>query len=522
MGWMPSRKSVTLPVLATKMTRFVSLPRCFTTNQGAGHRILSAFPKGSCLADFPLVVDLDGTLVRTDMLHESALQTLRDRPWDLLRIPFWLGQGKAVLKKQLASRSHFDPATLPYAADFLDWLRQQYATGRRLILCTASDRKIAEAIACHLGLFVEVLASDGTTNLAGGTKAALLERRFGNGGFDYAGNSRADLVVWHKARHAIVVNASPRVLARVATPERCFPPPSRGLQAWRRLLRIHQWLKNLLLFVPLLAAHRVFDTAAWLMLLQAFAAFCLCASSVYVANDLLDLESDRAHPRKRFRPFAAGVVPIHLGIPLAPALLGGGVAIAWSVGGHFMACLLVYFVLTCAYSWGLKRLVVVDCLALAVLYTLRIVAGAAAVSMPLSFWLLAFSVFLFLSLAFVKRYAELEIQLLSGREKVHGRGYFTSDAPLLQSLGVTAGYASALVLALYLNSAAVVILYRTPEIVWGAVPVVLFWISWMWMKAHRGEMHDDPVVFAVRDPVSLLSGLICAGVLLLGAVGVPW
>lgn len=459
------------------------------------------------------------------MLHESALRAVRDRPFDILRIPFWLLEGKAVLKRRLADGSPFDAASLPYNVELTDWLRQQKAAGRTLILCTASDIAIATAIAGHLGMFDEVMASDGVLNLAGANKAAALERRFGRAGFDYAGNSGADLHVWRGARRAVVVNAAPALVAKAAAQcevERIFTAPARGFSAWRRVLRVHQWMKNLLLFIPMLAAHQITDPATIAALLIAFIAFSLCASTVYIANDLLDLESDRQHPRKCKRPFASGAVPAWMGVALAPLLLAASLLLAWYVGPAFLAWLVVYFVLTCAYSFGLKRLMLVDCLTLAVLYTLRIVAGAAAADNVLSFWLLAFSVFLFLSLAFVKRYAELHVQMESGKDKVHGRGYFTSDAPLVQMLGVTAGYASAVVLALYLNSDAVRQLYRTPEAVWGTVPVLLFWISWIWMKAHRGEMNDDPLVFAVKDKASLLAGAAFGAALALGSIGWPW
>lgn len=473
----------------------------------------------------PLVVDLDGTLIRTDMLHESALKVLRDKPWETLRIPYWLSRGKATLKQRLARRTEFDPGALPYNSELLHWLKEQRAAGRRLILCTASDRSIAVAIAEHLGLFEEVMASDGTTNLAGSAKARALEERFGHAGFDYAGNSSADLAVWQRARRAVVVNASSD-LARKAKAcceiEQVFPAVGVGLGAWGRMLRVHQWLKNLLLFVPMLAAHQLTSTDTWLSLIVAFASFSLCASSVYIANDLLDLESDRLHPRKRTRPFASGLAPAWVGVLLAPVLLVVSLALGLYVGGGFLPWLAFYFTLTCAYSWGLKRLVLVDCLTLAMLYTLRIVAGASAAGIDLSFWLLAFSVFLFLSLAFVKRYAELEVQIMNGNEKVHGRGYYTSDAPLIQTLGITSGYASVLVLALYLNSESVLKLYQAPEFVWGAVPVLLFWISWMWMRAHRGEMHDDPLVFAVKDKASLLAGVAFAAVIGVGTVGWSW
>lgn len=473
----------------------------------------------------PLVVDLDGTLIRTDMLHESALRAMRDRPWDALRIPYWLSRGKAFLKQKLAKSSDFDASSLPYAPDLLAWLNEQKLQGRQLILCTASDVSIATAIAAHLDIFDAVMASDGVVNLAGHHKAEALEQRFGRAGFDYAGNSRADLAVWQRARRAVVVNATADLAARAAAQcevERVFAAPTAGLSAWRRVLRVHQWMKNLLLFVPLMAAHLLTEFDTLLVLGIAFVAFSLCASSVYIANDLLDLESDRQHPRKCTRPFASGVVPAWMGVALAPLLLVASIVLASVVGTGFLACMVVYFLLTCVYSWTLKRLVLVDCLTLAVLYTLRIIAGAAAAGIALSFWLLAFSVFLFLSLAFVKRYAELQLQIATGKEKVHGRGYLTSDAPLIQTLGITSGYASVVVLALYLNSTVVLQLYRTPELVWGAVPVMLFWISWIWLKAHRGDMHDDPLVFAVKDKVSLMAGVLFALVLAGGAMGWPW
>lgn len=393
------------------------------------------------------------------------------------------------------------------------------------MLCTATDATIAQAIADHLGLFDEVIASDGSTNVAGAHKAQALRERFGQGGFDYAGNAAPDLPVWAQARKAIVVNGNAALVQKaqgIAEVEHIFPPQSAGISTLRRMLRVHQWLKNLLLFVPLLAAHQLGNGPAWLALLLAFASFSLCASSVYIANDLLDLESDRLHPRKRLRPFASGQMPVWQGVVFAPLLLLASLLLATFVGGQFLPWLLAYFVLTCAYSWGLKRLVLVDCLTLALLYTLRIVAGAAAVGQALSFWLLAFSVFLFLSLAFVKRYAELEVQVLSGKQKILGRGYHTTDAPIVQTMGIVSGYASVLVLALYLNSDAVLRLYRAPQVIWGAVPVMLFWVSWMWLQAQRGQMHDDPLVFAVKDRASLAAGVAFVAIIAAGAVGWPW
>jgi 4-hydroxybenzoate polyprenyltransferase/phosphoserine phosphatase len=473
----------------------------------------------------PLVVDLDGTLIHTDMLHESALKVLRERPLATLWIPFWLSRGRAVVKQRLAARSEFNPATLPYNEALLDWLRIQKATGRQLVLCTASDRSIADAIADHLDLFDDVMASDGETNLSGIRKADALAQRFGDTGFVYAGNSHKDLPVWARASGAVVVNAAPGLSEKaqqVCQVEQEFPAPQTTFMTWLRVIRAHQWLKNLLLFVPIIAAHQLSDPSTWMSLIVAFFAFSFCASSVYITNDLFDLESDRLHPRKRSRPFASGIIPAWQGVLLMPVLLAVSLALALTVGTEFLAWLALYFILTCAYSFGLKRLVLVDCLTLAMLYTLRIIAGTAAAYMDLSFWLLAESVFLFLSLAFVKRYAELSVQSQNGEDKAHGRGYYISDAPLIQVLGITSGYIAVLVLALYLNSAEVLLLYSSPALVWAAVPFMLFWISWMWMQANRGQMHDDPLLFALKDKASLLAGLGFALVLMMGTVGWPW
>ncbi len=457
----------------------------------------------------PLVVDLDGTLIHTDTLHELTLQLLRHKPYLILAIPFWLICGRAFLKYKLAGIVDIDVSLLPFNNELIDWLKSQKGLGRKLVLCTATDVSIATAIAKHINLFDEVLASDGKVNLAGGNKAKILVEKYGDKGFDYVGNCSVDLLVWDKSKLGIVVNGSKCLVhqaSAVTQIEHVIPRAKNNLKTWMKVFRVYQWIKNLLIFVPVLAAHQILTRSDGLNLLLAFLSFSLCASSVYITNDLLDLESDRAHPRKRNRPFASGQVRIWKGVVLAPSLIIASLVMACYVGGRgFLPWLLVYFVLTCAYSWGLKRLVLMDCLTLALLYTLRILAGAAAVSVPLSFWLLAFSIFLFLSLAFIKRYAELQDGVSRGVDKAHGRGYYIADASLVQQLGVTSGYAAALVLALYLNSENVVKLYKTPEIIWGAVPIILLWISWMWLSAHRGLMHDDPIVFAIKDKMSVLT-----------------
>lgn len=474
----------------------------------------------------PLVIDLDGTLVLTDTLHESAIKAIRHNPSLVFSMLLWLGRGKAFFKQKLTQRTQLDPVCLPYNTGLLNWLSEEKAKGRRLILSTAADSELASSIAGHLQLFDEVHASDGVDNNAGDTKARQLIDRFGQGGFDYAGNSRADIKVWKHCRTAIVTNASPAVQKlALALPDisidSTFASPTGSWKDLLRMFRFHQWLKNSLLFIPFLASHQIFSIENWLTMLLAFLAFGTCASSVYIVNDLLDLDSDRLHPRKKRRPFASGSVPVANGALVAPLLLLASFLLAWQVNSAFLLCLAVYLVLTTLYSFLLKRIVLLDCLILSLLYTIRIIAGTMALGMALSFWLLAFSIFLFQSLAFVKRYAEFLVQKPGGDEKVHGRGYHTSDAPVIAMFGIGTGLMSTLVLALYLNSESVVLLYETPQLMWGCIPVMLFWISWIWLQTYRDNMHDDPVIFAVKDKTSLLCGAIFALFMVASATGLP-
>jgi 4-hydroxybenzoate polyprenyltransferase len=464
----------------------------------------------------PLCIDLDGTLIRTDLLHESTLKLLRGRPHLVVMLPLWLASGKAGLKRQIAGRVDLDVASLPYVEAVVDWIRAERAAGRRVVLCTASDARYANQVAGHLGLFDEVIASDGRLNVSAQRKADALVERFGDGGFDYAGNSADDLLVWAKARRAIVVGSNGRVAAEARerfTVEREFPQAAPGPWTWLRAMRLHQWLKNLLVFLPLAGAHQLADLALLLQALLAFFAFGLCASSVYILNDLMDLESDREHPRKRRRPFAAGLLSPPAGLALAAGLLLGAVGLGLTMRPDFMAWLGAYFGITLAYTFFLKRRVIVDCLTLGGLYTLRVVAGGAAVGLPPSFWLLAFSLFLFLSLAFLKRYSELLEVAKTAKIDTHGRGYQAGDLSIVQTMGVAAGFTAVLLVALYINGDTVMRLYMRPQLLWLAIPVLLYWISRMWMQAHRGNMDDDPVIFAVRDRYSLACGALVGAVL---------
>lgn len=462
----------------------------------------------------PLVIDLDGTLLRSDLLIETGLVFLRDQPHRFLAPLQWLTRGKASLKHELAHATEIDVTVLPYDKAVLELIESERGRGRRIVLATASHRRLADQVAAHLGLFDEIIASDATTNLSAHTKRDVLVTSFGHRGFDYAGNSHDDLPVWEAARHAHVVNApgpverKARAQGNVAS---VIQSPSGSLRDWAKALRLHQWLKNLLIFVPLLAAHKYTELRLVLDTLLAFLAFGLCASSVYILNDLLDLRDDRHHARKRSRPFAAGRLSIQSGLIVFPVLLIAAFGLAiWQLPIAFGVGLACYYALTLGYSLMLKRRMVIDVITLAALYTLRIVVGALALGIALSFWLLAFSMFMFLSLALVKRYAELfQVRSKSKGSRARGRGYFADDLPMIASLGAAAGYMAVMVLALYINDGHTTQLYRHQEIIWLACPLLLTWITRVWMLAHRGSMNEDPVIFAARDRVSLsIGGLI--------------
>ncbi len=457
----------------------------------------------------PLCVDLDGTLIKTDVLWESLMLLLKRSPFYLVVLPLWWMRGRAFLKQQIASRTKLNPATLPYHPAFLEYLRDEQRAGRPLVLATAADEHLARPIAQHLGLFTEVIASNGETNIRGKHKGDALSQRFGRQHFDYAGNSTVDLPVWEQARSAIVVNASPRLADRarqLTDVSRVFPAPAPFLPALLRALRPHQWVKNLIVFVPLLTSHKFADKNVLLRAVLAFIAFCLCASGVYVLNDLLDLEADRHHALKKLRPFASGQLSLGLGLLLVPLLLTAGVGIAWWLSWNFAAVLALYFVLTTSYSWRIKQVALLDVFFLAGLYTMRLIGGHEATGVAYSFWLLVFSMFIFLSLALVKRFTELKALRQQNQQDSKGRGYTAGDLELVATMGIVSGFLAVLVLALYVNSEAVTRLYQCPNALLLLCPLFLYWISRVWLIAHRGQMHDDPIVFALKDGASYLIG----------------
>ncbi|MGF6722909.1 4-hydroxybenzoate polyprenyltransferase [Paraburkholderia sp. GAS41] len=451
----------------------------------------------------PLCVDLDGTLTRTDLLFEAFFVLLKQNPFAIFLCVGWLLRGRAYLKEQIARRVTIDVGVLPYNTELLAYLRDEHSSGRHLYLCTATNQRLATQIAAHFGLFTGVLASTEDRNLLGRNKAQALVDQFGDGGFDYCGDAIADVPVWRQSRRAIVVGdkhiaaAARKVNAAIIF----FEEKRRLLPLVLKEMRVHQWVKNVLVFVPLLTAHR-FNLASIGAVCLAFLSFSLCASSVYLLNDMLDLDADRRHARKRNRPFASGKLPLSFGAVLTVLLLAAAVGIAVLLPWRFGAVLAAYFAATLAYSFALKRMALIDVFALACLYTVRVIAGGEANGIALSYWLILFCVPIFLSLAMVKRYVELDAILRDGKMEAAGRGYITQDLSILRSFGTSSAYLAVLVLALYLNSPELKQLYRHPPALWAVFALTLYWVSRIWMFAFRGKMHDDPIVFAFKDRVS--------------------
>ena len=474
---------------------------------------------GKAQAEFlPLAVDLDGTLVATDTLFESALALIRQKPWAILLFLVWLSRGRAVLKAEIAKRVTPHAESLPYRRDLVEYLRREHNKGRTIVLATAAHRAIADSVAAWLGIFDVVLASTDTVNLKGTSKRDALVRLYGSRGFDYIGDSKSDKPVWAASRAGHVAGRMGRlpqsVLAAGTQQGEAFSAARPGVKAWLREIRVYQWVKNLLVFVPALLNHH-FDVEIFTALVTAFLGFSLLASGTYVVNDIFDLEADRRHPRKCRRPLASGQIPIARGVFMATALLAAGIAVGLT-NAQLAACLSIYLVLTLLYSSYIKGKPIIDVVVLAMLYTLRVYAGGLVSRAYVSPWLFQFSIFLFLSLAFVKRYSELQRSSLQPAGEAHGRGYLIDDLSIVGQAGLGSGLLAGLVLALYVNGQDTLKVYPHPEMLWGVCPLFIYWIIRVWLIAHRGNMHDDPILFAFRDRVSYIVAFLIVVLVLLG------
>ena len=469
----------------------------------------------------PLCVDLDGTLVKSDTLVDSLLLLVRTHPMRALQAPLWLRDGKAGLKARVCAQVQLDAAHLPYNRTLLTYLTEQHAKGRKLFLTTGADTALAHRIAAHLGIFEGVLASDGTTNLIGENKLESLRRRFPEDGFDYIGNASPDVPLLENAGEAMLANPSlplqAKLKSRRIAVSRQFNDRGIPLKIILKAIRLHQWAKNVLIFVPMLLAH-AFRLPLIFQALVAFLCFSLCASATYIVNDLLDIEADRRHHKKRFRPFASGDLPVTGGVAIIACFMALAFAGALLLPRAFLVWMVVYLVTTLSYSLYLKRVVLIDVILLSGLYTLRLLAGGAATKVALSPWLAAFSIFLFLSLAMVKRFSELQNIRAQGNSLSNGRGYLLADIEQVRSFGTASAYASVVVFAFYIYGSAATGLYRHASRMWLMTPLMILWLSRVWLLASRGELDEDPVIFAVTDRMSLIIGAAIALIAILATV----
>lgn len=471
--------------------------------------------------NIPIVVDLDETLIKTDMFFEAMVHLLKAKPLLAIFIPFWLIKGRFYTKHKISSYVTPNVETLPYNEDFIEYLKAEKKKGRKIYLATATLKTIADKISDYLGIFDGVFGSENNVNLKGTKKKKVLIENFGVDGYVYAGDSPSDLKVWDNSHAAILVNADKKTAnkaGKLTKIEKEFNNKPNLIKLVIKQIRVYQWVKNILIFIPMLLAHNFFNSDMYLKGLAAFLSFSFSASFVYVLNDLLDLESDRQHPRKKKRPLASGNLLLKTAFFIAPILIILGLGIAFvALDTSFIITLIIYLIITNLYSFYLKKMYVLDIIVLSALYTIRLIAGAHAAGVELTLWLLAFSIFIFTSLATLKRYTEVLVMINQNKSKTKGRGYFTNDKDLLLSMGTSSGLLSVLVFALYVNSPDVLSLYNNQEVLYLIGPVLLYWILRIWFKAHRGLMHDDPIVFAGKDPVSYLLAVI-VGFIIVGAM----
>lgn len=461
----------------------------------------------------PLCVDLDGTLVNTDIFLENLLLVIKKEPKTVFLIPFWILRGKSYLKYKVMEKASINYKTLPYNKKLIYFLKKRAAKGQKLMLVTGSTQEVAKNVADHVGIFSEYHSSHKNVNLTGKTKAFFLNKYLGKGNYDYVGNSSVDLEIWKYSRTAYVVNANKSTCrAALKANNRCriFNYHTSSLKIFAKALRPHQWLKNLLVFAPMVFANQ-FDLNLIFKSFLAFMAFSLVASSGYVFNDLLDVNSDRNHATKKKRPFASGALSVRTGILLIPGLLGVALLLSSLVNMAYLGVILGYFLLTVNYTLWIKKVEVADVLILASFYSLRLYAGSLATDIPLSTWLLAFTTFLFLSLALIKRSSELIDKIEIGGKATLSRGYKIDDHPLLRSLGSTSGYLAVVILALYVSSDEVTQQYAHPQFLWWICFLLMYWISRFWIIANRGQVDYDPVMFAAKDRVTHVVAL-CAAI----------
>lgn len=462
------------------------------------------------VADIPLYVDLDGTLIKTDLMFESLLLLLKKNIFYALVLPFWLIKGKTHLKLQLAKRIDLPVSNLPLNTEFYSYLRGQKEAGREIILISGSSQRAVTAISEHIKLFDASYGSDEDTNLKAKKKLQKIRELSGERGFAYAGNSLDDIIIWQAASQSIIVNCYADISQSIDSSQKLrFDQPSSLTIKLLQAIRPHHWLKNILVFVPLVLSHQILNIELLSLAAVTFISFSLCASSVYVLNDLIDLNNDRCHWRKRNRPFASGDLPLIIGFIIGPLFFLTGAIIALFLPLGFQLIFLLYWFVNLLYSFYLKRLFIVDIFILSFLYNLRIIAGAESISIETTNWLLGFSFALFLGLAIVKRVAELHNAITRRKIGIEGRAYKQRHLKLLSSIGIFFSAIAVSIFAFYISAPETTELYDAPLILWAILPLLTYLLYRIWYNALNQKMNEDPIIFAATDLIGQLIVIIC-------------
>jgi 4-hydroxybenzoate polyprenyltransferase/phosphoserine phosphatase len=468
----------------------------------------------------PLCVDLDGTLIKTNTLHEAILALVRTAPHYALLLPFWLMRGQAYLWHRLSQFVSLNVALLPYRPEVIEYLKREKRASREITLISGAHHTLVERVARHLNLFDHCMGSDEMAHLIGEKKLSVIVHLYGKKSFDYIGDSRADIPIWKESRRAVIAGSNTFLVAQLRkcadSYDHIEPLDKPGIRSLLKAMRVYQWTKNLLLFAAIFLGHQFTNPALIFNVLRGFAAFSLCGSAVYILNDLIDLDADRLHARKRNRPFAAGDISPATGALISGVLLLAAFAIAIPLSLSFAAMLGAYFALTLLYSFYLKEKLLLDVFLLASLYTIRVWAGGICAGIEISHWATAFFMCFFLSLALAKRHSELMASAGSQEDKpLNRRGYRPSDIPFVLAYGCSSSLMSVLVIAIYLNSPDVSVHYRRPDLLWFVCPTLAYWSSRLWILAARGQLDEDPVLFAIKDKTSYLLGAIIVMIVLL-------
>ncbi len=470
------------------------------------------------MTNIPLCVDLDGTLIKSDMMFESMAILIKSNPIYLLMIPIWFIKGKLYLKEQLFNRVQIDIDTMPLNDEIVNFLINEKKSGRTILLVTASLQYYADKYKEKFNFLDEAIGSKDGINLSAKYKAEYLKGRFGDKNYDYIGDSHKDLVVWSFAQNALIVsdntiliNKAKEITNIAETWGRTNTPKYKIIF---KQLRIYQWVKNLLIFLPALLAHSL-EFNIYFQLLLSFLSFSFVASSIYIFNDLMDLNSDRKHKIKKNRPLAAGNFRISDAFVYTILLMTIGIMIGVFINISFIIVLLIYLITTYLYSIYLKRIYIVDIITLALLYTMRIIAGSATSGFIISEWLAAFALFFFFSMGALKRFTELKN---SKNEKLSGRAYIADDMNIVQIMGICSSMISVLVMVLYINSNTISQLYSNPKILYLIIPILLHWNMRVWVLADRSMMNEDPIVFSIKDKYSYLSILLIGIIMLIGII----